>query len=100
MMQRQQRGCRCSLPKESQPEPRGSLSSHLNRHLNWHKLMRRIYEMRTFRTRNIILTALLLAGLGLFLATVASHNAQAQGANLLKNPGFEEGFYTFNPDDY
>ncbi len=56
--------------------------------------------MRTFRTRNIILTALLLAGLGLFLATVASHNAQAQGANLLKNPGFEEGFYTFNPDDY
>jgi LysM repeat protein len=56
--------------------------------------------MRTFRTRNIILIALLLAGLGLFVTSFTSHNARAQGANLLQNPGFEEGFYTFNPDDY
>lgn len=48
--------------------------------------------------RNIILFAVSL--LGLHLALSAAGAVRAQGNNLLQNPGFEAGFYTFNPDDY
>ncbi|HSM55760.1 MAG TPA: LysM domain-containing protein [Candidatus Sulfomarinibacteraceae bacterium] len=54
--------------------------------------------MRTIRT--IILFVVMLAVFGLALSLPAGQQAQAQGANLLRNPSFEEGFYTFDPDDY
>ena len=54
--------------------------------------------MRT--TRLIILFVALLAGIGLVAATSGDQPAWAQGGNLLQNPGFEGGFYTFDPADY
>ena len=53
--------------------------------------------MRSFRFFILFIT--LLVGVGLLTST-AEYAAQAQGANLLQNPGFEAGVYTFNPDDY
>lgn len=53
--------------------------------------------MRT--VRKPILAVLLLSILGL-ITVAARHSVQAQGNNLLQNPGFEAGFYTFDPDEY
>jgi len=55
-------------------------------------------RMRTIRL--IMLCVVLLAGVGLIAATAGDQPAWAQGGNLLQNPGFEGGFYTFNPADY
>ena len=51
-------------------------------------------------TRLIVLFVALLAGIGLIAAGAGDSPVLAQGGNLLQNPGFEGGFYTFNPDDY
>lgn len=55
-------------------------------------------RMRTIRL--IILFVVLLAGVGLIAATAGDQPAWAQGSNLLQNPGFEGGFYAFNPADF
>ncbi len=49
--------------------------------------------------RNSILL-LLFASTIFVLARLSRGDAAAQDANLLRNPSFEEGFYTFDPDDY
>lgn len=53
--------------------------------------------MRT--VRNSILARLILP-LAVLVALSAVSSAGAQSGNLLQNPSFEEGFYTFNPDDF
>lgn len=54
--------------------------------------------MRT--VRNSILLCLIMAVAAIAVLSFSRGDAQAQGANLLRNPSFEEGFYTFDPDDY
>lgn len=59
--------------------------------------------MRTIRMRTIrliILFVTLLAGIGLIAAAGGDRPALAQGGNLLQNPGFEGGFYAFDPADF
>lgn len=58
----------------------------------------RTIGMRTIRL--IILFVALVAGIGLIAASAGEQPAWAQGGNLLQNPGFEGGFYTFNPDNF
>lgn len=53
--------------------------------------------MRTVRNPILLLIFLLLTVLAVTGAGSAVH---AQGANLLQNPSFEGGFYTFDPDEY
>lgn len=53
------------------------------------------------RSRSItFLLACLMTLFGLVLLSAADRPLQAQGENLLQNPGFEAGVFTFNPDDY
>jgi LysM repeat protein len=59
---------------------------------------RRIEEMRS--TRTTILAVLLLALLASAGLATSGQPAFAQGGNLLQNPGFEGGVYTFDPDDF
>lgn len=54
--------------------------------------------MRT--VRNWILLLLFLPLTIAAIAAFSRGDVQAQGANLLRNPSFEEGFYTFDPDEY
>lgn len=53
--------------------------------------------MRT--VRNSILPRLILP-LAILVMLSAFSSAGAQSGNLLQNPSFEEGFYTFDPDDF
>lgn len=53
--------------------------------------------MRT--VRNSILARLILP-LAILVALSAVNSAGAQSGNLLQNPSFEAGFYTFDPDDF
>ena len=48
----------------------------------------------------MVLFTILLGLLYPLALTGAGRSVQAQGANLLQNPSFEAGFYTFDPDDY
>ena len=48
----------------------------------------------------IAMFLILMVALGLTVLPSASRPVEAQGGNLLRNPGFEEGVYTFDPDDY
>jgi LysM repeat protein len=75
------------MPLASQPATVGSYS-----------FTRRIEEMRS--TRTIILAVLFVALAGMAILGTGGQPALAQGANLLQNPGFEGGVYTFDPDDY
>ena len=54
--------------------------------------------MRTFRLTILLVVGLAL--LGLLATTTLSRPVEAQGSNLLQNPGFEAGVYTFDPDDF
>ncbi|MDX1662781.1 MAG: LysM domain-containing protein [Candidatus Promineifilaceae bacterium] len=47
----------------------------------------------------ILLSAIIVTGLAPS-TSLGLRSAQAQGGNLLQNPDFESGFYTFNPSDY
>ena len=51
-------------------------------------------------TRTLFLAVLFLAGLGLIYGPATERPVLAQGGNLLENPGFEGGVYTFVPDEY
>lgn len=53
--------------------------------------------MRT--VRNSILARLILP-LAILVTLFAVNSAGAQSGNLLQNPSFEGGFYTFDPDDF
>lgn len=48
----------------------------------------------------IVMAMLALLVLGVAVLPGANRPAAAQGTNLLRNPAFEEGVYTFDPDDY
>src|SRR5690606_24826817 len=53
------------------------------------------------RSKSItFLLVCLMTLFGLVLLSTVDRPVQAQGGNLLQNPGFEAGVFTFNPDDY
>lgn len=54
--------------------------------------------MRT--TKFILLVTVVVAGFMLLAPSVMERTALAQGENLIENPGFENGVYTFDPADY
>ena len=54
--------------------------------------------MRKFKF--ISLAIAVIAGALLLTGPAAKDTVLAQGSNLLENPGFENGVYTFNPADY